>query len=101
MQVLRAVNKIVWYQQHLSANQTMRGQMFVVLIHQLTLSNSSKRLQSLSVGWALSQTECTYTPCDCTRRNNDYFVALAPHTSHLLAQCTNCFVLDGAVLISY
>ena len=75
--------------------------MFVVLIHQLTLPNSGKRLQGLGIGWALSQTKRTYTACDCARCNDDHFVALIAHASHLLAQCTNRFVLDSAMLISY
>ena len=53
MQVLRAVDEIIRHQQHLSANQTMRGQMLVVFVHQLALPNRGKSLQCLRVSWAL------------------------------------------------
>ena len=74
MQILRAVNEVVWHQQYLCANKSARRQILVVTIHQLALTNCSKCLQRLRISWALAHTECRDTTGNCTRSNDQHFM---------------------------
>jgi hypothetical protein len=101
MQILRAINEVIWHQQHLRTNEPTRRQILVVTIHELALANRRERLQRLSVCWALAHAKRCNATSNGTGGNNQHFMRLLAQLRNLITQGLNGMVVNCAMFVGY